>query len=169
MAALGILMTGAAAPMLAFAPSYASVFLAQVLQGATAGIITPAIGAIGLGLVGRRAMSLRTGRNYRYAAGGHAVTAALMGVAGAYLTKSAIFVCAAMLCVPALIALGFIHSNEIDYARARNAKTGKHAKDVTRILDLCQNCRLVLFTGAVVLFQLADASTLPLAGENLAT
>ncbi len=42
---------------------------------------------ISLGLVGRSAMSVRTGRNYRYAAGGHALTAALMGVAGAYLRE----------------------------------------------------------------------------------
>ena len=84
MAALGILMTGAAALILAFAPNFPAVFLAQILQGGTAGIITPAIGAISLGLVGRRAMSVRTGRNYRFAAAGHALTAALMGVAGAY-------------------------------------------------------------------------------------
>ena len=60
------------------------VFTAALLQGATGGIITPAIAGISLGLVGRRGMSVRTGRNFRYAAGGHAVTAALMGAAGAY-------------------------------------------------------------------------------------
>src|SRR5271156_2159263 len=127
LAALGILMTGAAALILAFAPNFFSVLFAQILQGATAGIITPAIGAISLGLVGRRAMAVRTGRNYRYAAGGHAMTAALMGAVGAYVAKSAIFVAAAALCIPALIALSFIRSDEIDYARARNAKSVEHA------------------------------------------
>ncbi len=53
LAALGILMTAAAALLLALKPNFVSVFLAQILQGATAGIITPAIGAISLGLVGR--------------------------------------------------------------------------------------------------------------------
>jgi MFS family permease len=169
LAALGIVMTGAAALMLGLVPNYVTVFLAQGLQGATAGVLTPAIGAISLGLVGRSAMSVRTGRNYRYAAGGHALTAALMGVAGSYLSVSSIFIAAAILCVPALIALSFIRGNEIDYARARNAQAGKHPKDVTRIVDLCKNHRLVLFVGATVLFQLADASILPLVGENLAT
>ena len=122
LAALGIVMTGAAALILAFAPNFFSVLFAQILQGATAGIITPAIGAISLGLVGRSAMAVRTGRNYRYAAGGHALTAALMGAVGAYVAKSAIFVAAAALCIPALIALSFIRSEEIDYARARNAR-----------------------------------------------
>jgi MFS family permease len=125
LAAAGIVMTGAAALILAFARDMASVFIAQALQGATAGIITPAIGAISLGLVGRSAMSVRTGRNYRYAALGHALTGALMGVAGAYIAKHAIFVAAAALCIPALIALSFIRSDEIDYARARNAKSVK--------------------------------------------
>jgi hypothetical protein len=46
------------------------------------------LGAISLGLVGRRAMSLRTGRNYRFAAGGHALTAAIMGLVGTYLSSA---------------------------------------------------------------------------------
>jgi MFS family permease len=173
LAALGIVMTGAAALILAFAPNFFSVVFAQILQGATAGVLTPAIGAISLGLVGRAAIAVRTGRNYRYAAAGHALTAALLGAVGAYVAKSAIFVAAAALCVPALIALSFIRSDEIDYAKARNAKTIKHdhGKEVgtaTRVLDLCKNRKLALFIGATVLFQFADASILPLVGENLA-
>ena len=189
LAAAGIIMTAVAALILALAPDIASVFIAQILQGATAGVITPAIGAISLGLVGRGAMSVRTGRNYRYSAAGHALTGALMGVAGAYIAKSAIFISAAALCVPALIALNFIDSNEIDYARARNAKGGKASEDrqsdnkqlrgkrlsdkpavsTTRVLALAKNRELVLFTAAIVFFQLADASMLPMMGENLAT
>ncbi len=166
--AIGIVMIGAAALILAFAPSYFMVLFASLLQGVTGGIITPAIGAISLGLVGRRGMPQRTGRNYRYAAGGHAATAALMGLVGAYFAMGAIFVAAAILCIPALIALALIRPNEIDYARARNAAAGKRAPKVGRVVDLLKNHRLVLFTAALVLFQLADASMLPLIGENLA-
>jgi MFS family permease len=168
LAALGILMIGAAALILSLAPTYLSVLFAALLHGATGGIITPAIGAISLGLVGLRAMPVRTGRNYRYAAGGHAVTAALMGLAGAYFTESAIFIAAAMLCIPALIALGLIRPDEIDYAKARNAATGKRAHEISRVVDLAKNHRLILFTAALVLFQLGNASMLPLIGENLA-
>ncbi|MDE2285596.1 MAG: MFS transporter [Hyphomicrobiales bacterium] len=170
LAALGILMTGVAALILAFAPNFAAVFLAEVLQGGTAGIITPAIGAISLGLVGRRAMSVRTGRNYRFAAAGHALTAALMGAAGAYIAKGAIFTSAAILCVPALFALARIRGEEIDYARARNGPAGKRqSAGIARILDLAKNRKLVLFAAATLLFQLADASMLPLIGEKVAT
>src|SRR5262249_41985305 len=130
---------------------------------------TPAIGAISLGLVGRRAMSLRTGRNFRYAAAGHALAAALMGVAGAYFSENAIFFAAAILCIPALVVLGFISGDEIDYARARNAQIGERAHEIGSVRDLLRNRKLVLFAAALVLFQLADASMLPLIGEHLGT
>src|SRR6185437_14207493 len=139
--AVGIVSIGAAALLLALKPTFLTVITAQLLQGVTGGIITPAIGAISLGLVGRRAMSVRTGRNYRFAAA---------------------------LCVPALIALARIRADEIDYARARNAASGKRAGEVGRVLDLAKNRRLLLFMAAIVLFQLADASLLPLIGEDLA-
>ncbi len=166
--AIGIVIIGIAALILALAPSYWLVMLASILQGSTAGIITPAIGAISLGLVGRAGMSLRTGRNYRYAAGGHAATAALMGFVGAYFALGTIFLAAAALCIPAMIALAMIRPDEIDYARARNAARGKDTHQVGRVVDLLKNYRLVLFTAALVLFQLANASMLPLIGENLA-
>ncbi len=166
--AIGIAMIGVAALLLALAPTFVSVLVAELLHGTTAGIITPALGAISLGLVGRRAMSLRTGRNYRFAAAGHVLTAALMGAAGPYLYGGGMFVAAAALCVPALIALAFIRGDEIDYARARNAATGAQAGNFARVVDLAKNRKLVLFTFAIVLFQLADASLLPLIGEGVA-
>ena len=169
--AIGILMIAAAAVILAVAPVLAMVSLAEILNGLAGGIVISAIGAISLGLVGQRAMSARTGRNYRFAAAGHALTAALMGMAGAYVSDSAIFIAAATLCVPALIALSFIRSDEIDYARARNAARGEggdKADRVTRARDLIKNRPLLLFAACLVLFQLADASMLPLVGENVA-
>ena len=168
LAAIGIVMIGVAALILALSPNFVFVLAAELLHGATAGLITPAIGAISLGLVGRRAMSLRTGRNYRYAAAGTALTAALMGAAGMYFVHGGIFIAAAALCVPALAALAAIRSDEIDYARARNAASGKDARQAGRLVDLVKNRKLALFTASLMLFQLADASLLPLVGENLA-
>ena len=128
LAAIGISMLCASALILALIPRGGFVFLAELLHGLTAGIVTPTIAAISLGLVGRRAMSVRTGRNYRFNAAGNALTAGLMGLAGQYFAKSAIFLGAAALCVPALIALSRIRADEIDYARARNAGRGRQAQ-----------------------------------------
>jgi MFS family permease len=168
LAAIGIGMICVSALILALMPSFALVFLAEILHGLTAGIVTPAIAAISLGLVGRRAMSLRTGRNYRFDAAGNALTAGLMGLAGQYFAKSAIFLGSAALCIPALIALSRIRADEIDYARARNAATGEQATSYHRIFDLGKNRSLYIFAACVFLFQFADASLLPVVGQNLA-
>jgi MFS family permease len=168
LAAIGIITIAASALILAFAPTFALVFIAEMLHGITGGIVTPAIAAISLGLVGRAAMSARTGRNTAFDAAGNALTAGAMGAAGQYISKSAIFFGAAALCIPALIALSFIRSDEINYARARNAGIGHAAQNFQRIFDLSKNTSLYIFAGCIFLFQLADASILPVVGENLA-
>jgi MFS family permease len=166
--AIGVGCLCLSALIFALMPSVALVFVAEILHGLTAGIVTPAIAAISLGLVGRRAMSVRTGRNYRFNAAGNALTAGLMGLVGQYFAKSAIFFGAAALCIPALIALSRIRSDEIDYARARNAGKGEQAKSYHRVFDLGKNRNLYIFAACVFLFQFADASMLPVVGQDLA-
>ncbi len=168
LAAFGILTIAASALILAIAPTFVPVFIAQILHGITSGIVTPAIAAISLGLVGRSAMSARTGRNNGFDAAGNALTAGFMGAAGQYISKSAIFFASAALCIPALIALSFIRGDEINYARARNAGIGHTAANFQRIFDLTKNLRLYVFAGCIFLFQLADASMLPVISEDLA-
>jgi MFS family permease len=167
-AALGIAMIAASGLILALTPTFALVFTAEILHGLSGGIVTPAIAAISLGLVGRGAMSARTGRNNAYDAAGNALTAGAMGAAGQYIAKSAIFFGAAALCIPALVALSLIKSDEIDYARARNASIGHRAANLQRLFDLSKNLRLYIFASCIFLFQLADASMLPVISEDLA-
>ena len=168
LAAFGIVMIGASGLILALAPTFALVFAAEILHGISGAIVTPAIAAISLGLVGRSAMSTRTGRNNAFDAAGNAFTAGAMGAAGQYISKSAIFLGAAALCIPALIALSFIRSDEIDYARARNAGIGDRTANFQRIFDLGKNLKLYVFASCIFLFQLADASILPVISQDLA-
>ena len=168
LAAIGIVTIAASALILAFAPTSVLVFIAQILHGITSGIVTPAIAAISLGLVGRSAMSARTGRNNAFDAAGNALTAGVMGAAGQYISKSAIFLGTAALCIPALIALSFIRGDEINYARARNAGIGHNTANFQPIFDLTKNLPLYVFAGCIFLFQLADASMLPVISQDLA-
>jgi MFS family permease len=168
LAACGFVLIAASALILALRPGFSLVFAAEILHGMTGGIIGPAIAAISLGLAGRHGMSSRVGRNYRFAGAGNAVTAALMGALGAYLSISAIFIGAAVLCIPALIALAEIRPEEIDYIRARNATKRDHSLSLQRLIDFIKNWRLVLFAGSMVLFHFSTASLLPLVSENLA-
>jgi MFS family permease len=168
LAGIGICMIGASALIFAVAPAYVLVFVAQILNGVSGAIVTPAIAAISLGLVGRSAMSTRTGRNTRFNALGNVLTAGAMGLAGQYVAKSAIFFGAAVLCVPALIALIRIRGDEIDYARARNAGIGKQAGNIHRIFDIGKNAKLYIFAACLFMFQFADASMLPVIGQEVA-
>jgi MFS family permease len=168
LAACGFVLIATAALVLALQPSFSLVFVAETLHGMSAGLVGPAIAAISLGLAGRHGMSSRIGRNYRFAGAGNAVTAAFMGALGAYLSNHAIFMAAAVLCIPALSALNEIRPKEIDYIRARNAAKRGQTLDLQRLIDFMKNWRLVLFAGALVLFHLCNASLLPLVSENLA-
>jgi MFS family permease len=165
-AAVGILMSMGAALILATAPQFPLVFVAQAFDGLTAAIVPPAIAAISLGLVGRRAMSSRTGRNYRFAAAGIALTAIAQGLIGSYLAKNAIFFATAALCFPALVALSFIKPDEIDYSRARNAAYGEGAK-LQSVRHLAHNRTILYFVLCLMIFQFADASVVPLLSENI--
>jgi MFS family permease len=166
--AAGIVMIATAASALALHPTFLFVAFAEVLHGLTAGLITPAIAAISLGLVGRRAMSCRIGRNYGFSAAGNALTAAAMGALGSYVGRSSIFLAAAGLTVPALVALGFVRKEEIDHDRARNAGRDQDGRTTLQGLSiLFENRQLLWFALSAALFQLADASMLTLAVEDI--
>jgi len=165
--AVGVLLISSAALILALWPSYALVFVAATLHGMTGGIVGPAIAAISLGLTGRQGMSLRIGRNFRFAGAGNALTAAVTGAVASYLANSAIFMVAAALCIPTLLALSYIRPDEIDYARARNARKRDHSLDLQRALDLFKNRNLLVFAVCVMLFQFFNSSLLPVVGQNL--
>jgi MFS family permease len=88
--AVGVSIVILSALILAFWPRIPSVFIALVLQGATGGILGPAIAAISLGLVGHAALAERLGRNQRFASTGALIGAVLIGPVG-YLVAREVF------------------------------------------------------------------------------
>jgi hypothetical protein len=94
------------------------VFGAELLHGVASAVLAPAIAAISLGLAGRHGMSSRVGRNFRFAAAGNALTAAVMGGLAAFLSNRGIFIASALLCLPALLALSRIKSEATMSVRA---------------------------------------------------
>jgi MFS family permease len=167
LAAAGVLMISVAALILALWPSYPLVFVAAILHGMTAGIIGPAIASISLGIAGHKSMSARVGRNFRFAGAGNALTAALMGGLAAYVSVKAIFLAAAALCLPTLLALRRIRPQDIDYALARNAGKRDHKLDIKRVTELSKNRRLLVFAGSMMVFQIFNTALLPIVGQNL--
>lgn len=151
-----------AALLLAFWPTRLPVLLAQVLHGCASCVISPAIAAISLHLVGYNALSERLGRNARFASIGNGLAAAVMGATGAYLSSRAVFLLTAALCVPALVALQAIGRG----THARRQTTGR-VLDRRGLSHLFSDRRLLVFGGCVLLFHLSNAAMLPLAASTV--
>ena len=116
--ALGAGMIAAGALIMAAWPSFPLVLVALVLQGITGGFLGLAIATISLGLVGHAALAERLGRNQRFASTGGVFAAGLMGFIAYFLSYRAIFIAAAALVLPLLLALGRIHPSDIHFGRA---------------------------------------------------
>jgi MFS family permease len=150
-------------------PSFPLVALAEVLQGLTGGVIGPGVVAITLGLIGHAKLAERLGQNQRFAAaGGVAVTLTMAVIAYSELPW-AMFV-PVLLAVPVLVALNRIRAEEIDFGRASGAEHihADRPHRAGRNVALLKNHRLLIFATCMVLFQVANASVLPLINETLA-
>jgi MFS family permease len=168
--AIGVITIALSTLIFRLWPSFVPVAVAQVLQGITGGVLGPGVVAITLGLVGHAALAERLGQNQRFAAaGGVAVTLAMALVAYAD-SPWAMFVPVA-LAIPVLIALTRIRGKEIDFGRASGAEQARpdHPQRATRDAALLRNRRLLIFAFCGVLFQLANASMLPLVSGMLAS
>jgi len=71
----------------------------------------------------------------------------------------------AALALPAFAVLALPRSADIDYARARSSE-GRWEPKPARWRELAKNRRLLIFAFCLLLFQFANASMLPLAGER---
>jgi MFS family permease len=168
--ALGIVLVAWAAVMLGLWPRFTPALIAEILLGITGGFIGPAIAAISLGLVGNEGLPERLGRNQRFAAIGGFVAAGVMGLLGYAFTNRAIFFASAALAIPALVALAGIRGDDVHFARACGAPPGDYHPSrpprASRTFIL-RNFSLLIFAACIVLFQLANASALPLVSEEL--
>jgi len=166
-AAISLALIGTTALTLALWPVYVAVLGALVLHSAASCVLGPAIAAISLGLVGHAKLSGRIGRNVRFAAIGNAIAALAMGASG-YFSERAVFFVTAILMVPALIALAFIRTIEIDPERAHGGQPEQPPQRPLSSLLVPKRLRpLVIFCISFMLFQLANAAMFPLMGGVL--
>ena len=168
--AFGAIVVAVSALVIALWPILPVVFSALVLQGLTGGVLGPAVAAISLGLVGHTALAERLGRNQRFASAGALIVTALMGAIGYFLSYRAIFFVSAALVLPLLVAVARVHSADIHFGRSCGQPDHHASSPPPRAerLSLSKNYSLLTFAGCLFLFQFANASMLPLAGERLA-
>jgi MFS family permease len=166
---LGLVVVALSALMIGLWPTFAVVLVALVLQGTTGGFVGPAIPAVSLGLVGQPALAERLGRNQRFQSAGSLAAAGLMGVLGYVLSNRLIFFAAALLVVPALVALTWIRAADIHFGRSvgRPDHHEPTAPPRARRAMLWKDRSLLTFAASLFLFQMANASILPLIGGIL--
>ena len=162
-AGLAVAVIGVSALGYAAWPIFPVVVAAATLHAAASCVLGPAIAAISLGLVGPLAIGERFGRNARCASLGNGVAAAVMGTCGYLLSSRSVFLVTFILAIPTLMALSRIREGEIDAAQAHGA-VAREVPDAhaTSIFSLLRQRSLLIFAGAVMLLQLANAAMLPL-------
>ena len=143
-------------------PVFPIVITAATLHAMASCVLGPAIAAVSLGLVGPLRIGERLGRNARFASLGNGVAAAVMGTCGYYLSSRSVFVVTFLLALPTLYALSRIRGRDIDAARAHGAALKTADYSPVRFRDLIRQRPLLIFAGAVLLLQLANAAMLPL-------
>jgi MFS family permease len=162
LAGIAVGAISASALLLALSPSFNIAVVAKLLHAVASCLLGPSIAAISLGLVGHVLLAERLGRNARFLSLGNAIAAGAMGLVGHYFSNRAIFFFTAALGAPTLAALAFIRSREIDPDLARGGgQTNESGASQQSWRALAQNRPLLIFTGAVFLFQLANAAALP--------
>jgi MFS family permease len=168
-AAWSLLGVGASALAVAASSHFLVILAAWILHAAASCILTPAIAAISLGLVGHRGLARRLGRNASFASIGSGLAAAAMGGIGYYVSNQAVFIVTAILLIPSLLALRHIQPIEIDAAIA----TGEEDEPESRKgagqpwRAFVANRPLLILVVSILLFYLANAAMLPLVGSAL--
>jgi predicted MFS family arabinose efflux permease len=170
--AVGVALLGLGALAIVFFDSFAEVLAGQVVIGTVGTFFPPAMAGMTLGIVGRRGLDLRIGRNETFNHAGNVFSAIAAGLLGYWFAQRSIFYFTAGICVVTIFAIFFIRDKEIDYARSRGCEEGEDAPaeggTISGFLHVLKNRALLVFMISVVLFHFANAAMLPLIGQELA-
>ncbi len=150
-------------------PSVALQMANQIAIGVAVTFVAPGIAAISLGLVGRPAFAKRVGRNGAFSHGGNVTTALFAGYLGYLVGQQWIFYASALLGLAVLLSLIFIRDRDIDSNVARALPdTGAVPAVPYSLSEAFTKTGIATFAAAVVIFHMANAAMLPLAGQELA-
>ena len=166
---LGALVLGMGAVLLALNTAPWAVYSAQLLIGGAGPLLAPTLGAITLGLVGRKFFDRQFGRNQGFNSAGNVACALLIAGVSRMFGNGAIFITTAMLTIPTILAVLSIRGDDIDYQWARGGSSERDpipgAEPIHRAL--LGDRVLAMFLVCAFLFHLANAAMLPELGEML--
>jgi MFS family permease len=164
--AVVITILGAGALLLAAWPQPLPAVLALMLVASAGSALYPALIALTRAVVGPRGFGERIGRNARWAAIGSAAGAAAMGLTARIFTERGVLVLAALLCIPALLALAATRPRL--HRRPGPPPPGDHPPEPREIATpLLHDKRMQVFLLCAFLFNLASAALLVVASPNV--
>jgi len=166
-AAAALTVTGGALGI-ALLPQYGAQLVVQGVIGFATTVFPAATTAFALGLVGRDDLPRRLARNEMFTHGGNVAFAVVAGIVGTVLALAGIFYAAAIFAAGMAGAVVFIRESEIDFEGARaGAPPGKDGAPAPRKAgrELFRDRRVLLYTAAVVLFNVSNSATLSLVSQ----
>jgi MFS family permease len=148
-----------------------AVYTSQVLIGGAAPFLGPTLAAITMGIVGVTFFDRQFGKNQSFNSAGNVVCALLIAGVSHLFGNRAIFVTAAVLTVPTVLAILAIKSEDIDYDLARGGAKKMDGKEVPARASVAQTLLgdriLLVFLVCAFCFHFANAAMLPQLGEML--
>jgi MFS family permease len=167
--ASGVLALGAILLSLTAAPW--AVYTSQVLIGGAGPFLGPTLAAVTMGIVGVTFFDRQFGKNQSFNSAGNVACALVIAGVSHFFGNRAIFITAAVLTIPTVLAIRAIKSTDIDYELARG---GEIQMDGTRVparapvmKTLLRDRTLLAFLACAFLFHFANAAMLPQLGEML--
>lgn len=165
--AVAALTVAVGAVGIAVSGSFAVQIVLQLVIGVGVTVFPAATSSFALGLVGEEKLPQRFARNEMFTHSGNVTFAIIAGVVGTVLALAGIFFAAAIFAAGMAGAVLFIREKEVNYEAARAGQPSKDGKPQERrgLVELFRDRRILLFTAAVVLFNVSNSATLPLVGQ----
>ncbi len=158
-----------AAFIIVLAPTFWPMAVAMTLLAVAGDAFVPAVAALTLGLVARKALARRLGRNSAFDHAGNIATALVAAGVGTVLTQRAVFLLVPVYAALTSAAVLAIPAKAIDHDRARDLGRNGDKDDAPSGLAILFRSRpLAIFAASAFLFHFANAPLLPLVGQKLA-
>jgi MFS family permease len=148
-----------------------SVYTSQVLIGGAGPFLGPTLAAVTMGIVGVIFFDRQFGKNQSFNSAGNVACALLIAGVSHLFGNRAIFITAAVLTIPTVLAIRAIRSKDINYDLARGGAIQVESKEVPARVPVMKTLLgdriLLVFLVCAFLFHFANAAMLPQLGEML--
>ncbi|MBB5341369.1 MFS transporter [Tunturiibacter gelidoferens] len=148
-----------------------AVYTSQLLIGGAGPFLGPTLAAVTMGMIGVTFFDRQFGKNQSFNSAGNVACALLIAGMSHLFGNRAIFITAAVLTIPTVLAIRAIKSKDIDYNLSRGGVSQVDGKEVPARASVMKTLLgdrvLLVFLGCAFLFHFANAAMLPQLGEML--